>query len=240
MKITGGSRQVEGSNSAYRSAFSKTNRKTEAKKSSLSKTEDDDLQSRLMTASKQQTSKTSGGNFKMKSSTPDESVGQLASELARAETRMDVQQVSSKAMRALANLKMASVASEGNDAKKIAQMIRRMEKLIKRISKKMQNLSKEEQIDNQRKRAEKKQELQKALELQNELRNRRSKRRKDERRYAMRELAEDQKNSNAELTSSLMNSISPNSSSSPDLSALADVGGFDLSAMGGGSIDISV
>lgn len=75
-------------------------------------------------------------NFKASVSVPDDSTGQLASELASSETKMNVLQVSSKAMRALANLKMAYALSEGKDKEKIAQMIRRMQKLTRQIQKK--------------------------------------------------------------------------------------------------------
>ncbi|MCI8659917.1 MAG: hypothetical protein HFG54_06690 [Lachnospiraceae bacterium] len=238
MKVSTGSWQSEASKSVYRSVSKETLDSAKTKDSALQEMKNDDMQNRLFAASGKSSEK-SGSNFKMKSSAPDESVGQLASELARAETRMDVQQVSSKAMRALANLKMASVASEGKEAKKIAQMIRRMEKLIKRISKKMQHLSKEEQIENQRKRAEKKEELQKAQELAKELSSRRRKRKRDERGYALKEMAEDNKNSAADVVSSLNSAISA-STSVPDLSSVADIGGVDLSAIAGGSIDISV
>ena len=67
-----------------------------------------------------------GKNPKVSCSLPDDSTGQLAAMLARAETKMDVQQVSSKAVRALSALKMASVFAEGDDAKKAAQRIRQI------------------------------------------------------------------------------------------------------------------
>ena len=122
---------------------------------------------------------------------PDDSVGLLASMLARAETRIDVQQVSSRAVRALTNLKMAAAASEGADAKKIAQMIKRMEKLMKRIQKKLQHLAKEEQLELRKIRAKKNKETEKVKQIQGELNTRRKKRRKDERNYANKEIAED-------------------------------------------------
>ena len=78
-----------------------------------------------------QTSPTSGNN-KIKASVPDDNVAQLASELANCHTKLDVQQVSGKAARALASLRMSGALSEGKDKEKIAQMIRRMQKLIKR------------------------------------------------------------------------------------------------------------
>lgn len=233
MKVSSGNWQPEAGNTAYRTVSSKTGREA------LSETKkDDDLQNRLSAVSGRSSDK-SDSRFKMKSSAPDESVGQLASELARAETRMDVQQVSSKAMRALANLKMASVSCEGSEAKKIAQMIRRMEKLIKRISKKLQHLSKEEQLDNQRRRAEKKQQIERARELAEELSSRRRKRKKDERGYALKEMAEDNKNSAAEVTASLTDAIGAGTSV-PELSSVIDMSGADFSAMAGGSVDISV
>ena len=177
----------------------------------------------------------------MKGSAPKDSVGQLAAELARAETRLDVQQVMSKAMKALANLKMSAYVCEGADAKKARQMIKRMEKLIKRIQKKMKHLNKEEQMTNDQKRAEKQQQEQKAKQIREELRTRRNRRRRDEREYAMKELNEDNKSQSGELMNSVMAGMHA-AAGSPDLSALAGAGVADLSATPGdmGSIDITV
>lgn len=132
-------------------------------------------------------------NFKMSVSMPDDSTGQLASELARSETKMDVLQVSSKAMRALGTLKIAYALSEGDEKEKIGRMIRRMQKLTRQIQKKVKNLSKEEQLELQRKRAEKREELEKELEIRKEISKRRKKRRREENRYAAKEMAEDRK-----------------------------------------------
>lgn len=180
-------------------------------------------------------------DYRMKSSAPKDSVGQLAAELARAETRLDVQQVMSKAMKALANLKMSAYVGEGEDAKKARQMIKRMEKLIKRIQKKMKHLNKEEQMTNDQKRAEKQQQEQKAKQIREELRTRRNRRRRDEREYAMKELNEDNKSQSGELMNSVMAGMNV-ASGSLDLSSLAGAGGADLSAALGdmGSIDITV
>ena len=180
-------------------------------------------------------------DYRMKGSAPKDSVGQLAAELARAETRLDVQQVMSKAMKALANLKMSAYVCEGADAKKARQMIKRMEKLIKRIQKKMKHLNKEEQMTNDQKRAEKQQQEQKAKQIREELRTRRNRRRRDEREYAMKELNEDNKSQSVELMNSVMAGMHA-AAGSPDLSALAAAGGADLSAAPGdmGSIDITV
>ena len=180
-------------------------------------------------------------DYRMKGSAPKDSVGQLAAELARAETRLDVQQVMSKAMKALANLKMSAYVCEGADAKKARQMIKRMEKLIKRIQKKMKHLNKEEQMTNDQKRAEKQQQEQKAKQIREELRTRRNRRRRDEREYAMKELNEDNKSQSGELMNSVMAGMHA-AAGSTDLSALAGAGGADLSAAPGdmGSIDITV
>ncbi len=180
-------------------------------------------------------------DYRMKGSAPKDSVGQLAAELARAETRLDVQQVMSKAMKALANLKMSAYVCEGADAKKARQMIKRMEKLIKRIQKKMKHLNKEEQMTNDQKRAEKQQQEQKAKQIREELRTRRNRRRRDEREYAMKELNEDNKSQSGELMNSVMAGMHA-AAGSLDLSALAGAGGADLSATPGdmGSIDITV
>lgn len=212
--------------------------------------EEEDLLSRSLERLSEQVSKSKeqggSGSDKMKSSTPDDSVGQLASELARAETRIDVQLVSSKAMRALANLKMSSMSCDEKDKKKIQQMIRRMEKLMKRIQKKLEHLGKEEQLENQQKRAEKKKEEQKAKEIREELRGRRNKRRREERRYALKELAEDGKNAAQETVAAMSEAAAP-SSSAPSGTGTAAPTGVDLSAysadMGaatGISVDISV
>ena len=130
----------------------------------------------------------SGGN-KIKSSVPSDNVAQLASELANCQTKLDVQQVSSKAMRALASLQMSGALSEGKDKEKITQMIRRMKKLIKRVRTKLKNLTKEEELESRRKRAEEKRKEQEAQQLKAELQSKRNKRHRDERDYAMKEAA---------------------------------------------------
>lgn len=53
------------------------------------------------------------------------------------------------------------------------------------------------------------------------------------------EMAEDNKDSAAEVTASLANAINP-AASMPELSLGADMGGLDLSGMTGGFVDISV
>ena len=143
------------------------------------------------------------GGFQMRSSAPEDSVGQLAAMLARAETKLDVLQVSGKAMRALVNLKASAATAKGDDAKKLAAKIKRMEKLMKRIEKKLKHLDKEENMEREQKRAVEKQEKQKAERLEDELRTRRKKRRRDEKNYADKELAEDEKEANAETMAAL-------------------------------------
>ena len=218
------------------------NRKEDSEKAAEeSMLPDTDILDRTAEALDSLKSEGNDSDYRMKGSAPKDSVGQLAAELARAETRLDVQQVMSKAMKALANLKMSAYVCEGADAKKARQMIKRMEKLIKRIQKKMKHLNKEEQMTNDQKRAEKQQQEQKAKQIREELRTRRNRRRRDEREYAMKELNEDNKSQSGELMNSVMAGIHA-AAGSPDLSALAAAGGADLSAAPGdmGSIDITV
>ncbi len=218
------------------------NRKEDSEKAAEeSMLPDTDILDRTAEALDSLKSEGNDSDYRMKGSAPKDSVGQLAAELARAETRLDVQQVMSKAMKALANLKMSAYVCEGADAKKARQMIKRMEKLIKRIQKKMKHLNKEEQMTNDQKRAEKQQQEQKAKQIREELRTRRNRRRRDEREYAMKELNEDNKSQSVELMNSVMAGMHA-AAGSPDLSALAGAGGADLSATPGdmGSIDITV
>ena len=241
MKVTARSWPADADSKIYSSASSlKTGKAKEDRssdKEALSSEKDREAERLLdsLKALSASSSKESGSNFKMKASKPEDSVGQLAAMLARAETRIDVQQVASRAIRALTSLKMTQAASQGSDAKKIAQ-------LIKRIQKKLQHLSKEEQLENQRKRAEKKNEIQRAKEIQEELNTRRKKRRRDEKNYANKEMAEDAKNSAAELNSELANAISPGSSGGSPAASVFDMSGFsaDMSVGEGVSIDISV
>ena len=246
MKVTAKSWFQDTSSQMYSSSSQK---EEDTKKTELLQAKDQDSDRLLDSLKALSTSPTKkeNSNFKMKSSKPDDSVGQLASMLARAETRIDVQQVASRAIRSLTNLKMALAASEGSDAKKIAQMIKRMEKLIKRIQKKLQHLSKEEQLENRRKRAEKDRKEQLVKEIQKELNTRRKKRRRDERNYANKEMAEDAKNSSAELTADMMNAISPGSAAGISPSMNAGSAAFDTSGISADmamaesvSIDISV
>lgn len=167
-------------------------------------------------------------SFKMSVSMPEDSVGQLATELARSETKMNVLQVSSKAMRALANLKMAYALSEGKDKEKIGQMIRRMQKLTRQIQKKVKNLSKEEQLELRRKHAEERQEMEKELEIRKEIRSRRKKRRREENNYAAKEVGQDRKEAMQETMEAMaasMGGLSP-----AGLSAAAGVSGTASSA----------
>lgn len=181
----------------------------------------------------------SNSSFKMKSSGPKNSVGELAAMLSRAETLMDVQLVLSKAMRALADLKMGAIATEGKEAKKYAQQIKRMEKLIKRIHKKVKHLSKEQGMEDQAKKAAKKAEVEKEKQIRQQLQARRKKRRREEREYALKEQATDMKNSLSETVSSMLSAASP----SADVSSLTgggDIMAADFSGIDMGSFDLMV
>lgn len=236
MKVTARNWQMEDSRSVYQSAAS---REAEEKAAVSKTTAEEDIRSTSTEAAGQ--SADSIGSGKAKASVPDDSVGQLAAELARAESRIDVQQVQSKATRALTNLKMSAYACEGDDAKKVAQMIKRMEKLIKRIQKKLKQLNKEEQLENKKTQAEKKQQEQKAEEIRKELRSRRNKRRREERDYALKEMGEDSKLALNDVLSGISASTGTSTASSPDLSALSAAGyGMDAAAVMGVSVDITV
>lgn len=176
-------------------------------------------------------------------SIPEDSTGQLAAMLARAETKIAVLDVSAKATRALNSLKMASALAEGDDAKKVAQMIRRMEKLITRIHKKQQHLNKEEMMELQKKAAESRKEMEKASKIDDELRGKRTKRRRDERNYAQKELAEDEKNSAQEMMANFANTSASNSvpDIAADLPASVDLGSAALSPVAESiSLDVTV
>lgn len=243
MNVTERSRQAKNDSFSYQPVQYK--RKTEA---SASEPDKDSAQNIIqdkkaedsLSLSEQLAKNSESSNQKIRSSAPKDSVGQLASELARSETKLDVLQVLSKATRALASLKMTAYGCEGKEAKKAAQMIRRMEKLIKRIQKKVKNLSKEEQIELQQRKAEKEQEEQRAKQLREELRSRRRRRRREERDYALKELAEDGKESLNETLTSVIGASSV-LSGPPDAVYNAS-GGIDLSSVSadGMSIDISV
>ncbi len=235
MKVTSTNWQMN-AGTAYRSMNWKND---SAKPAESSKLPDTDTLDRTEEALDRLKSGDQDSNSRMKASAPKDSVGQLAAELARAETRLDVQQVMSKAMKALANLKMSAYACEGKDAKKARQMIKRMEKLIKRIQKKLKHLNKEEQMENEQKRAENQQKEQKAKQIREELRGRRRKRRRDEREHAMKELNEDNKEAAGELTSSMMNALGAASGS---LDSFTGTEGVDLSSgmADMGSIDLTV
>ena len=142
MKVTENRLSRETNISASSAAQSKDqtakhNKEEAISKEALAKTSDPDLD----TLKKSVSDASQDSNHKIKSSAPENSVGQLAAELARAETKIDVQQVLGKATRALASLKMSAYACEGEDAKKALQMVKRMEKLIKKIQKKTVRLT---------------------------------------------------------------------------------------------------
>ena len=125
MKVTARSWPADADSKIYSSASSlKTGKAKEDRssdKEALSSEKDREAERLLdsLKALSASSSKESGSNFKMKASKPEDSVGQLAAMLARAETRIDVQQVASRAIRALTSLKMTQAASQGSDAKKI-------------------------------------------------------------------------------------------------------------------------
>lgn len=148
---------------------------------------------------------------KIRSSLPDDQVGTLAIQLANSQTKMDVQQVSGKALRSLASLKMCCVSCDEKDKKKVLQMIRRTEKLIKRIRTKMRCLTKEEDLEKRRKKAEKREQEREARELRDELRSRQRKRRREEWDYALKESTQ-QKDSSDSLPIPL-----PGAGASPSL-----------------------
>ena len=188
-------------------------------------------------------SPTSGKVKPSSNSTSGSGIGELAAQLAQAQTKLDVQQIAGKAMRALVNLQMAAAMSEGTDKKKAQQNVARMKKLIKRINKKMQHLAKEEQMELKIKKAEKKQELKKAEELQKELKKNRTKRRRDERNYASKELSKDRQEATNEMVNSLGGGGS--ASSAPVDPAAAAASGVpamsgDMMSLEPVSIDISV
>ena len=233
---------------AESSKSDKTNRKEEAADKSLEKKTywEDKMEKdkEILASFKERTEaakeakKNSNSKF-LKSSSSGESVGSYAALLAKAETKMEVMEVSSKVTWTLAELKMASVGSEGEEAKKLAKQIRRPEKLTKQIQKKLKNLSKEEQLELRKERAIKKMEMEKAQELHKELEKRRTKRRREDRKYAQKEIAEDMKNETANLLAST-GASDPVTSSSLD-AALGDMGGIDLSMSGfDGGMDILV
>lgn len=170
----------------------------------------------------------------MSVSMPDDSTGQLAAELARSETKMNVLQVSSKAMRALGTLKIAYALSEGDDKEKIGRMIRRMQKLTRQIQKKMKNLTKEEQLGLQRKRAQERQEQEKEMEIRKEISKRKRKRRREENNYASREMAQDRKEALQDTLDAIagLGSSSAASAAAEGLVSVPGAGGASASSAG--------
>lgn len=181
----------------------------------------------------------SGSGGKVKASASEDSVGQLASQLARAETDLAVREIQGKVMRALVNLKMAAGLSEGKDKEKITAQIRRMEKLQKKIIKKLKQLSEEADLERERERAVEKQEEEKAREAERELKSGRKKRRRDEREYARRENMEDSRSSDP--MSAVSGAGGGSSETAVDPAAVFS-GGFDAVSMPaeGVFVDVSV
>ncbi len=185
MKISAGSWQNQsyGRTAAEMDAAAAESRPKEEKKAPVA----DETRSEPFNSSSRQSSHGGAVSGKIKSSVPDDQVGTLAIQLANSQTKMDVQQVSGKAMRSLVNLKMCCISCDEKDKKKVLQMIRRTEKLIKRIRTKIRCLTKEEDLEKRRKKAEEKERQQEAKDLQDELRSRQRKRRREEWDYALKE-----------------------------------------------------
>ncbi len=237
MKVTASNQQMEAASSWYQTVRPEQTEEKEAQEDRTLQPDMDGLSRTLPSVSGQESKDSQG--MRIKSSAPDDSVGQLAALLARAETKIDVQQVSSKAMRALVNLQMSLSTCEGTEKAKIGRMVRRMKKLIKRIQKKLRHLSKEEQLENQRRLAEKKGNAPEEAKLQDELSVRRKKRRREEKNYAQREIIEDIKEA-ARETNPSTSGLGAASPSAPDLSALADLGGSATADLAGASFDVTV
>lgn len=238
MNVTARNWQVE-DRSAYKSAVS--GKGTEKTDQTKKETASSDVKENSLISSREEAG---NSDFKMKASSPDDSVGQLAAELARSETKMDVLQVLGKATRALANLKMSAYACEGKEAKKALQQIKRMEKLIKRIQKKVKNLGKEEELERKHEKAVKKQQEERAKQIREELRSRRRRRHRDERNYALKELAQDGKEAMNETLSSLsgLGTVASSASSSITAAGVLEAIGLDTSSisMDGMTVDISI
>lgn len=183
------------------------------------------------------------GTVRTSSGSTGDSVGQLASQLANAETDMAVREIQGKVMRSLTNLKMAEGLSEGEDKEKIAAQIRRMEKLQKKVLKKLKQLSQEADLERERERAVKKQEEAKAKEAERELKTGRKKRRREEQEYARRENIEDSQSSDpfSALSGSGAGSGSVGSSAAIPSGAAVSGASFDVSMPTEGAfVDVSV
>lgn len=240
MKISAGNWQNQSISrpGADRTADASTNHPEEEKAQSA-----DEQKSAPFNPASEQASHGGATSGKIRSSLPDDQVGALAIQLANSQTKLDVQQVSAKALRSLASLKMCCISCDEKDKKKALQMIRRTEKLIKRIRTKMRCLTKEEDLEKRRKKAEKKEQEQEARELQDELRSRQRKRRREEWDYALKESTQNNNSSdNIPLpvssagASPSLPSGAPTTVGAVDASVSADV----ASAMAAESVSLDV
>lgn len=121
----------------------------------------------------------------------ENSIGQMATELANARNRLDVQLVISKATQKLSSLRMRAMRAEGKERTRLQMQIKRIEKLLKRTRLKMRNIGKEEHMEQKCKEAAKQERFQEADRLEKELRGKRRRRVKEEADYAIRERAKD-------------------------------------------------
>ncbi len=232
MKISAGNWQNQSISrpGADRTADASNNHPEEEKAQSA-----DEQKSAPYTPASKQTAHGGGASGKIRSSLPDDQVGALAIQLANSQTKLDVQQVSAKALRSLASLKMCCISCDEKDKKKVLQMIRRTEKLIKRIRTKMRCLTKEEDLEKRRKKAEKKEQEQEARELQDELRSRQRKRRREEWDYALKESTQNN-NSSDNIPLPVSSAGAPTTVGTVDASVSADV----ASAMAAESVSLDV
>lgn len=232
MKISAGNWQNQSISrpGADRNADASNNHPEEEKTQSA-----DEQKSAPFNPASEQASHGGATSGKIKSSLPDDQVGALAIQLANSQTKLDVQQVSAKALRSLASLKMCYISCDEKDKKKVLQMIRRTEKLIKRIRTKMRCLTKEEDLEKRRKKAEKKEQEQEARELQDELRSRQRKRRREEWDYALKESTQNN-NSSDNIPLPVSSAGAPTTVGTVDASVSADV----ASAMAAESVSLDV
>lgn len=173
------------------------------------------------------------GKIRASSGSQEDSVGQLASQLANAETDMAVREIQGKVMRALVNLKMAAGLSEGKEKEKLSAQIRRMEKLQKKVIKKLKQLSHEAELEREREKAIKEQQEEKAKEAERELKTGRKKRRREEQEYAKKECMKDKQSSDPSEMFSAAAGAGSASAGSPAAVSGAGAASADVSAAGG-------
>ena len=133
-----------------------------------------------------------------------DSSGTLTRRLVSASNTFTIQRIISDAFKDLGELRLTAAMSDGEDATKAKQIIRRLERLIRRSNRKISDLNKEDALQRKQDKAERDQKMQRAREIETELRRQIVSRRNRERKY-LEELTKEEMTASTKAAADMVN-----------------------------------